>query len=210
MRRFLIVVGILIVAGVLFWFFPLFHVVAVGPQRGSSAAEVSAEEFAKTFWSERLVPAFGRAADAATVLAALREAPEEARKQFGRSAGLGRASIYFLKGGGTVVAVDERGVGVALQKNATALDIMLQSGLTSGNTVRDATGLLAASEYPNLQQFNEVSTELNRIVDKSVIPNLTQSAKIGRRVEFVGCARVLNLPGDVQPLRVIPLDVRFE
>jgi len=76
--------------------------------------------------------------------------------------------------------------------------------------LRDATGLLAASDYPNLQQFNEISTQLNRLVDKSVIPNLKQSAHVGRRVEFVGCARVLNLPGDVQPLKVIPLDVRFE
>jgi predicted lipoprotein len=210
MKRLLAIFGVLIAAGVLFWFFPLFHVVAIGPAGASRAAEADAEEFVNRFWSERLVPAFDRAADAATALSTIRESPEEARKRFGRSAGLGRATLYFLRGSGTVVAIDEQGVGVALGKDTTAPEIVLQTGPTSGNTLRDATGLLTASDYSNSQQFNEVSTQLNRIVDTSVIPNLKRSAQVGRRIQFVGCARVLNLPGDVQPLRVIPLDVQFE
>lgn len=210
MMRVLLIFGLLIAAGVLFWFFPLFHIVAVGQASASRPAEFSAAKFVKTFWSERVVPSFDQAADASVVLAAIRESPEEARRRFGRSAGLGRATLYFLRGSGTVLAIDNRGVGVALSKNADAPDILLQTGLVSGNAVRDASGLLEASDYPNSQQFNDISIQLNRTVETSVIPSLKQAAQVGRRVEFVGCARVINLPSDLQPLKVIPLDVRFE
>jgi predicted lipoprotein len=210
MKRVLVTVGLLVTLGVLFWQFPLFHVVAMGQADASRATEFSAADFVETFWSERLVPSFDQAADAAAVLAAIREAPDEARRRFGRSAGLGRATLYFLRGSGTVAAIDERGVGVTLSKDAATPEIVLQTGLVSGNTIRDATGLLAASDYPNSQQFNDISTELNRTVEATVIPNLKQAATVGRRVVFVGCARVLNLPSDVQPLKVIPLEVRFE
>ena len=130
--------------------------------------------------------------------------------RFGRSAGLGRATLFFVRGSGTVAAVNERGVGVALGPDGTTAGVLLPTGLVSGNTVRDATDLLAASDYPNLQQFNDISTALNRIVETSVIPSLRAAAHVGQPVEFVGCARVLNLPGDVRPLTVIPLDVRFK
>jgi predicted lipoprotein len=210
MKRVLITVGLLLAAGVLFWRFPLFHVVAAGQASASRSAEFSAAEFVTTFWSERLVPSFAGAADASTVLAAIRTAPDDARQRFGRSAGLGRATLYYVRGSGSVVANDERGVGVALGKNAERSEILLQTGLVSGNTVRDATGLLAASDYPNSQHFNDISTQLNRMVETSVISRLKHTASVGRRVEFVGCARVLNLPSDAEPLKVIPLEVRLE
>ena len=78
MRRLeLITIGMLLAAGVLFWFFPLFHVVAVG-QAGAGANrsdEFDAEKFVQGFWTERLTPAFDQAADAATVLGGLRKDP---------------------------------------------------------------------------------------------------------------------------------------
>ena len=89
-------------------------------------------------------------------------------------------------------------------------DIVLQTGVVSGNTVRDATGLLSASDYPNSQQFNAISNELNRLVETLVIPSAKQAAQVGRQIEFVGCARVLNLPADASPLKLIPLEVRVE
>lgn len=210
MKRILITAGILVAAGVLFWFFPLFRVVAVEQTGATHAADVTAAEFVKTFWQEKLAPSFGQAADVQAVVAALRESPDEAGRRFGRSAGLGRAVLYFVRGSGTIVSVDDRGVGVALGNDATTADVLLKTGAVTGNTVRDATGLLAASDYPNSQQFNDISNELNRIVESSVIGKLMQSAEVGRSIEFVGCARVFNPKSDVQPLTVIPLDVQLK
>lgn len=212
MKRVLVIIGALLAAGLLFWFFPLFHVVSVG-QAGAAAnrsEEFDAEAFVRGYWKERLTPAFPQAVDAVTVLENLRKDPELARRQLGRAAGLGRATLFFVRGSGTVASIDERGIGVALRREATTPDIVLQTGVVTGNTVRDATGLLSASDYPNLQQFNAISNELNRTIEMSVIPDAKQAAQVGRQIEFVGCARVLSLPADATPLKLIPLEVRVE
>ena len=211
MKRTFTTIGFLLAAGVLFWFFPLFHVVPATGEWGSERiAEFDAAKFAKSFWAKRLVPAFNQAANAASVLAAFEENYPEAREQYGRSAGLGRAAIYLVGGTGTIVAVDERGVGIAVRGGGNEPEVLLQTGLVSGNAVRDATGLISASDYPSSQEFNAISIQLNRIVEESVIPSLKEKAKVGGKVTFVGCGRVLNLPVDVKPLKIVPLEVRFE
>ena len=88
------------------------------------------------------------------------------------------------------MTIDKKGVGVALQGEAKEPDIVLQTGLLFGNTVRDATGLLDASNFPDSRQFNEISTELNRIVEARVIPILKEKAAVGRQIDFAGCAEI--------------------
>lgn len=210
MKRALVILGAVVVVGVLTWFFPLFHLVS----RESLLAErdrqsFKAAEFVQTYWQQKLIPAFADAADAPTVLAALRENPDQARTQFGRTAGIGRESLYFIRGSGKIVSVDKKEVGISLGGEGQA-DLTLQTGLLFGNTVRDATGLLSADDYPNSQQFNEISSELNRTIETTVLPSLRTGAKVDAEIEFVGCAGVTNMPRDITPLKVVPLEVKFK
>jgi predicted lipoprotein len=210
MRRILIAIGLLVALGALFWLFPLLHVVRLQDVRDSrQRGEFRAHEFAKEFWTTRLMPSLDRAADVAAVLAVAREDPHEARQQFGRSVGLGRAAFYLLRGRGTVVSVDKDGVGVSTDAGTSQPDVLLHTGLVFGNTVRDATGLLSAGDFIDSQQFNDVSTELNHIVETRVLPPLQEQARVGRRLEFIGCAEVMD-ESDWRPLRIIPLDVKVD
>ena len=211
MNRTAAIVGGLVAAGVLTWFFPLFHVVSRESLRAERERKAfHAAAFVKEFWAKLLMPALEDAADAATVLAALREDPQQARTLFGRTAGLGRSSLYFIRGSGTIVSVDDKQVGVSLGGQSGDPDIVLVTGLLFGNTVRDATGLLNGDDFPNSQQFNEISTELNRTIETTVLPALKAGAKVGDTIQFVGCAEVTNLPRDIFPLRLAPIDVKFE
>ncbi|MGD9633592.1 MAG: DUF2291 domain-containing protein [Pirellulales bacterium] len=211
MNRSLAIVAAIVAAGVLTWFFPLFHVVSSESQRAERERQTfNAADFVQVFWKNKLIPAFGEAADAATVLAVLRENPDQARTQYGRTAGLGRATLYFLRGGGTITSVDKKEIGISLNNGESAVDAALQTGLLFGNTVRDATGLLSGDDFPNSQQFNEISTELNRKIERSVLPALRDRAKVGDAIEFVGCAAVTNVPRDITPLRLVPLEVTFK
>ncbi|MEX2092623.1 MAG: DUF2291 family protein [Pirellulales bacterium] len=211
MNRFVATIGTLVAACVLFWFFPLFHVVPSGTALADKQqAAFDAADYVKKFWTAKLSPTFGQAADAATVLAALRDDPQQARADYGRSVGLGRATLYFVSGSGKIVSVDDKAIGVSLAADGGRADVAIQTGLLFGNTIRDATGLIHGDDFPNSQHFNEVSTELNRVVETTVIPRLIQQAKVGAAIEFVGCAEVTNLPRDVSPLKVIPLDVKVK
>jgi predicted lipoprotein len=208
MHRALIIAGALVAAGVLTWFFPLFHVVSRSSMKSAqAAAEFQPADYVKKFWGERLMPALGEADDAVAVLAALRENPAQSQTEFGRTVGLGRSTLYFVSGKGTITSIDSKAVGVSLGSATKEPEVSISTGLLFGNTARDATGLLNGSEFPNSQQFNEISTELNRTIEATVLPTLKMEAKIGDTIHFVGCAEVTTLPRDISPLKVVPLQV---
>jgi len=210
MKRALIILAAVVTVAVLTWFFPLFRVVSRESLRAErDRKSFNAADFVQTYWQQKLTPAFSDAADASAVLAALRETPEQARTQFGRTAGIGRESLYFFRGSGKIVSVDKKEVGISLSDKEQA-DLTLQTGLLFGNTVRDATGLLSADDYSNSQHFNEISSELNRTIETTVLPPLRTAAKVGAEIEFMGCAAVTNLPRDITPLKVVPLEVKFK
>ena len=76
--------------------------------------------------------------------------------------------------------------------------------------MRDGTGLLSANDYPNSQDFNDISAALNHLVETSAQPKLRAQAKIGARISFAGCAEVNDEAADLKPLKVIPLQTQSE
>ena len=201
----------LVLLVVVFRFVPLFHLVPLKQRQGQQAAtEFNAPNFATAFWHEKLLRSLDRAADAAEVLAALAANPQKARTQFGRTPGMGSSTLFFLRGTGHVVSMTKKGVALALKDGGDTAEILLPMGLLFGNAVRDGTGLLDASAFPNSQNFNDLSTELNRVVETSVFPSLRELAKPGVKLSFAGCAEVAAEDADAKPLKVIPVSVKLE
>ena len=210
MRRTRVLLTAVAVFGGICWIFPPFRIVSLSQARAArQQAAFNPAEYARVFWTNRLLPSLDRATDAATLIAALQQDSATAAHRHGRFVGLGGSAFYFLRGAGTVVSVERRGVGIALRADAPA-EVFLQTGLLFGNALRDATGLLNVSAFPNSQDFNDLSTELNRRVETGVIPDLKTSAAPGRRVHFIGCAEVEADADDVIPLKVVPIRVQFE
>jgi predicted lipoprotein len=210
MKRVLVTIGVLAAAGAFFWRFPLVHVVSLQDVRAARQQDsFNAEQFVREFWSERLTPSLERAADAAAVLTVARQNPRQVRQQFGRSVGIGRAAFYMLRGRGTIVSIDEKDVAVSLDTETGPPEVLLHTGLLFGNVARDATGLIDSSDFSDSQEFNDVSTELNRFIETQIIATLKEQAQVGRRLRFVGCAEVLS-ESDWRPLQVVPLAVEFD
>ncbi len=210
MKRVLVSVGLVVLMACLFWIFPLFHIVSIDkPQDQAQPSAFDAAAYAQTFLQDRL-PKLTTATEATTLIAALRDNPTEAPQQLGRKVGVTRASTYFLKGRGRVVSVETASVGISLQDDGQDPDILLQTRPLFGNTVRDCTGLIAASDFSNSQHFNDVSTTLNRLIETGVMSELKQRAQPGGHLRFVGCAELTDRSTKVIPLKVIPLEVVFE
>ena len=210
MKRIAVAVALLIAVG-LIWRFPLFHIVRLDEATiVNQRDKLSAAELAESFWNERLLPSLVESADAAVLLAALREDPRRAVGRYGRSVGISRVRLVCVRGAGTVVSIDKQGVGISLENPRGSSEIVLHTGLLFGNTVRDATGLLDASEFSDSRDFNETSTELNRIVERRVIAELKERSKVGNPIKFYACGQLLPDSGSVIPLRLIPLKVAFE
>jgi predicted lipoprotein len=211
MKRAAVILSLLIAACAVVWKFPLFHVVRLDEAQATARATAfNAADFVTKFWNDRLLPSLDDAPDAENVLAAIDRDRSSALKSFGRKMGVGRTTLLVIHGTGTVVSNDKKGVTVSLKRSGKNPDVVLHTGMLFGNVARDATGLLKASDFENSQQFNEISTELNRHIETQVIPILKEQAKAGRQVRFVGCAEVPDNVKQARPLSVIPLVISID
>jgi predicted lipoprotein len=191
---------------VLVYFFPLFHVVPLrqAGQRAARAQPFDPVAFVDRFWAGRLIPGATRAVDAAELVAVVHRDRQSARREYGRSVGLGGVYYYFVKGIGRVVSVEKDSVGLSLGDGQSQVQVSLQAGNIFGNAVRDGTGLLNVNDFPNSQDFNALSSEINRRIEQQVLPGLRKRAVVGATVRFVGCAEIMDEDMDLHPLRIVP------
>jgi predicted lipoprotein len=205
-----VAVGAVCVAGcaVLVYFLPLFHVVPLERVVPTAAGTVlDPVAFADRFWKEQLIPSGARATDASQLLAAVQQDRQSARRAYGRSVGIGSVYYYFVAGTGRVVAVEKDCVGLSLGRDPSQVEVRLKTGNIFGNAVRDGTGLLDVNEFPNSQDFNALSSEINGLIEKRVLPSLRAQATLGVTVRFVGCAEIRDEDRDLHPLQVVPFIV---
>lgn len=190
---------------------PPFHIRSLKTVRAAQeGAECNPANFAGKFWNEKLLPAISQAADAAKVLDAIGAGPQKVREQFGRTVGVSSSYFYFLRGSGRVVSADADTIGLSLNADGTNAQVVVPLGPVFGNAVRDGTGLLDSTAYPNSQQFNDISAALNSLVETNVLPQFQRIATPFRRVQFAGCVEVSDEETDLKPLKLVPIVVKPE
>ena len=209
-RRLPWIIVILLLAG-LCWAFPPVRFHSLKEVRAAQAGtQHNAKDVIESIWSDKLVPAAEQATDAAAIVEAIATDPKQVRERFGRTVGVSSSYFLFLRGSARVVSADEDAVGLSLKSSGDEADIVVPLGFVFGNAVRDATGLLSASNHPNAQEFNEVSAKLNEIVEKQVLPEFARLATVGQRLRFAGCVEVADEETDLKPLELVPIYVRPE
>ena len=201
----------IVVIAFVFWLFPLLHVVTMKTAVAEKAAVTfNATKFAEMFWTNQLPSALEKTVPAEILLPAIQSGAAAAKKKFYRSVGLSEGYFYFLRGEGKILSVSDDEVSIAVTDGSTNAEVSLQTGLVFGNALRDGTGLLSANDYPNSQDFNDISAALNHIVETKVLPKLRALAKVGAKISFVGCAEVDDESTDLKPLKVIPISTKAE
>nr|WP_186776364.1 DUF2291 family protein [Rubripirellula reticaptiva] len=169
--------------------------------RQSGPADPAA--YVREFWDGPL-----RTGDAGTDVVQLWNAFDAdttgARSQYGRQAGLGGAWYFCIRGQGTVETVEKD--RVVLTVTDSPRRICLELGVVVDNTVREAIGV-KASDFANSQDFNAVSSELNRRAEQEVIAANRAFLKEGVVVDFVGCAKISG-KSDIDPLCMIPIQLQ--
>jgi predicted lipoprotein len=203
-------IALAVAAGVC-WLFPLFHVVPLQAARAQKdAATFDPAQFAQTFWTNQLLPASDKTVKADVLLAAIQSDAAVAKKKYARSVGFTDTYFYFLSGTGRVVGISDDEVSLAITPGGTNAEVTLLCGLIFGDAIRDGTGLLSASAYPNSQDYNGISAALDHLVETRVLPGLREQAKLGAQISFVGCAEVDDETIDLKPLKVIPIQTKSE
>jgi len=104
-----------------------------------------------------------------------------------------------------VVSVNQHEIALSLDADSSSTDVILETGNIFGNAVRDGTRLLNVSDFADSQDFNAISSEINRRIEEQVLPNLRAKAVVGAIVHFAGCAEVADEGTDLHPLLVVPV-----
>jgi predicted lipoprotein len=188
--------------------FPPFHIVRLNKEGTRERPKASdPATFARQFWEKRLLPAADHATDLTELLPLLSRDGTAARSRFGRSPGISSSTYFFIKGSGQVKAVSKESVQVAIDAGETPMAVELVTGLLFGNIVRDSTGFLDVSAFPNSQEFNAISTELNRRIETEVLPPLRERAQPGKAIRFAGC---LELEAGPLPAKIAIVPIKVE
>ncbi|UCG59356.1 MAG: DUF2291 family protein [Phycisphaerales bacterium] len=202
-RRYKYVVYV-IVLGFLFWrscyFERLDEVRQAQEQKAFDPAE-----FAKDFWNNRLQRNLDRATDARMLLDALDADVEEANSKYGRRLGLAGSYYHLLAGRGTVVSIGQDGVLLSMRAPESEPEIMIITRNIYGNAIRDASGLINVSDFPNSRDFNNISEQINKIVMNEVLPAFRQEVKEAVTVRFVGAAEIKQDQGQIRCLPIVPI-----
>ena len=165
--------------------------------------------FASEFWSKQLLPAARNAPDAVLVIQAFQKESAAAKSKYGKTSGLGGPVYYLVSGDGKVAAKDTHTVTIQLQPPLQANRIVIDLAPTFGNAVRDGSGLLNVSDFPNSLAFNHVAESLNSMADQCV-GKIAADSKIGSVVHFAGVVESSQdaSPGEIWHL--IPLLVEVQ
>ena len=164
-----------------------------------------AESFALDFWQNKLPGVVEQAVDAAVFLKALEADLLSALKTHGNTLGIADAYSILLKGSGTVLAVTDDGIAVSVQAPVSQPDIQIETAFIFGNAIRDASGLVDVSDFPNSTDFNNISGILNRTVREEVLPPFLSKVKAGQKIYFAGATEIRTDRPDEQSIKIIPV-----
>lgn len=155
------------------------------------AFQFDAADYTRDFWDIGLPEVLTQSLETQTLIQLFNTDMNAAIEQ-GQTLGESRVHAYLLKGSGTIVTMDKKGIALRLDESESGATVRILTGqFISGNAIRDASGLVNVSDFSDIMKFNRISSHINKIVVTEVIkPFLETSPEIGQQVTFVGAAEV--------------------
>ena len=178
--------------------------------RIGSAADVASDAFSPAAYGKSAFPKVqaaieARAADLATVAAAVGKDQAAAEKQYGVAAEAGaEISVKFT---GKAGQQDSGIYDVAVPGVPDGVHVSVQTGpAITGTDLRDATGTISFGQFHNQIEYQNAGSALNNEMKKQVLAGLDTTKLTGRTIAVVGAFQLT----DPQNWVVIPvkLDVR--
>lgn len=207
-RRSIFKLFIVVALGILIFNFPFFRVKSLsGKMDQEKSTAFHAANLVFSVWNTRLREAVRVAPDFNAFMEAYAQDPDDALNSYGKNVGLSAKYHFMLMLNAEVIAREEYSLILRpIRSNETVIEV--GNGPVFGDSVRDGSGLFSVANFSDTRRFNEVSEELNKLVEKEVLPSLFEQAKVGDVVKSAGCFTFNKKSGDIEKINWIP--VHFE
>jgi predicted lipoprotein len=175
----------------------------------ATAKEFNAAQYAKDFWTNKLIPNLGKATDVNQLTAMFSDDAAKTFDTYSHALGIGNLRYFLVKGKGEVTAVNDDALAVSLKSDTGQQTMTIATEYIFGNEVRDATGFIDINEFSNTMDFNNVSSELNKIIREKVLPSFKSVVKKGNTIEFVGAIELNKEHLNLQKIEIIPIEIKI-
>lgn len=148
-----------------------------------------------------------RAIAVSELLAAIQTDAEAAFENLGNRLGIGSSAYFMVRSTGKVTELTDDRIRLA---TADIGDISINTKYIFGNALRDASGLVALTDFKTNADFNRVSEALNALVRTKVIPPIIAQLQVGDSIRVIGAVKLskkeLDNPAiEITPSQIIPL-----
>lgn len=194
--------------GALLYLFPLFRVESLSERvNRQQLASFNPAQIVANVWHTDLSAAAKQAPLLETFARAFREDPQQAIAAYGNTVGVSSKWNFMVRVRGHVREHD--GSLLRLEPLASPhLRIEIRNGPVFGNSVRDGSALFDVASFTDTRKFNDLSAELNKQVEMSVLPALFAELSEGSLVEVVGCFTLDTRNPELDQIRLVP--IQFE
>ncbi len=162
--------------------------------------------YVQNFWDKQLPSVLDQAVDVNDLLPLFQTDMDKAVSQYAKTLGIASKHAYLIKGEGTVVKIEPSGFYLDTTRDGNP-DVLLIALDLFGNAVRDASGLVDVSDFPNSMEFNAISSEINKRVREQVVIPAKSQLQSGQSVSFIGAAEVSQDDPEIDPLGIIPVKI---
>lgn len=199
---------ILISAGGLFIIYNSVYFKPLDEIKAEAAAKIfDPLAYSLDFWENKLIPNLDQAVGLNTLLNLLKSNPKEAFEKYSNALGIGNIRFFLVQDTAMVSEIDEDHVVLALENEQFA---NLATDYIFGNAIRDASGQIDINEFTNTMDFNNVSSEINQLVVKNVLPAFISSVKTNDIIHFYGAIELNQEHLQLEQIEIIPIQLSIE
>lgn len=168
-----------------------------------------AVSFSQKLWNEQLPARLDSAVALTDFIDAVRANSVAAFERYSNALAIGNYRYSIVKFTGTVSAINENDIAVEMPHADTAMTILLATEYIYGNAIRDASGLLKVEDFPNTNDLNNISEQLNKTVRTSIIPPFKKLVKQGDKLEVTGAIELNKEHINFSKIEVIPVRLKI-
>ena len=99
-------------------------------------------------------------------------------------------------------------LGVAVKTDGNN-EIKIATEYIFGNGIRDATGLVNLNDFSNTTDLSNISSAINKMIRKNVVPPFRAAVKTGDQIAFIGAIALNEAHLDVKNIELLPVSLKI-
>jgi hypothetical protein len=141
--------------------------------------------YSKQRWEKDFPVRMDSAVSLPVLMDVLNKEPQKGFDLYTRSLAIGNYRYALVSMQVQVGHVSEDAIQVILINEDSLVSMELATEFIYGNAIRDASGLVEVSDFPNTADLNGISEALNQLVKDKVVKDLRSTVKEGDRLNVV-------------------------